>query len=98
MVSGPHAVLFGTEPLFRDHPKGEFPQVGRTLLTVFRSRAQQRRPHPTSWGAASAVCNECRQASVTVMLPRVAFEYGHTWWAFSTSARAVAASTFGMSA
>lgn len=34
VVSGPHAVLFGTEPLFRDHPKGEFPQVGRALLTV----------------------------------------------------------------
>ncbi|MFJ2769771.1 M14 family zinc carboxypeptidase [Streptomyces sp. NPDC087300] len=27
-------VLFGTEPLFRDHPKGVFPQVGRALLTV----------------------------------------------------------------
>jgi len=37
VVSGPHAVLFGTEPLFRDHPKGEFPQVGRALLTVSRS-------------------------------------------------------------
>ncbi|WP_327359324.1 M14 family zinc carboxypeptidase [Streptomyces sp. NBC_01304] len=24
--------LFGTEPLFRDHPKGVFPQVGRALL------------------------------------------------------------------
>ncbi|MDX3631304.1 M14 family zinc carboxypeptidase [Streptomyces europaeiscabiei] len=34
VVSGPNAVLFGTEPLFRDHPKGEFPQVGRALLTV----------------------------------------------------------------
>ncbi|WP_369237228.1 M14 family zinc carboxypeptidase [Streptomyces sp. R21] len=34
VVSGPHAVLFGTEPLFRDHPKGEFPQLGRALLTV----------------------------------------------------------------
>lgn len=34
VASGPHAVLFGTEPLFRDHPKGEFPQVGRALLTV----------------------------------------------------------------
>ncbi|MFJ4831314.1 M14 family zinc carboxypeptidase [Streptomyces sp. NPDC088747] len=34
VVSGPHAVLFGTEPLFRDHPKGQFPQVGRALLTV----------------------------------------------------------------
>ncbi|WP_447037207.1 M14 family zinc carboxypeptidase [Streptomyces sp. DSM 118878] len=27
-------VLFGTEPLFRDHPKGMFPQVGRALLSV----------------------------------------------------------------
>lgn len=34
VVSGPNAVLFGTEPLFRDHPKGEFPQVGRALLRV----------------------------------------------------------------
>ncbi|MER6131991.1 M14 family zinc carboxypeptidase [Streptomyces sp. NPDC001815] len=34
VVSGPRAVLFGTEPLFRDHPKGEFPQVARALLTV----------------------------------------------------------------
>jgi hypothetical protein len=34
VVRGPHAVLFGTEPLFRAHPKGEFPQVGRALLTV----------------------------------------------------------------
>ncbi|MEV7191312.1 M14 family zinc carboxypeptidase [Streptomyces sp. NPDC093510] len=29
-------VLFGTEPLFRDHPKGVFPQVGRALLSVGR--------------------------------------------------------------
>jgi hypothetical protein len=34
VVSGPHAVLFGTEPLFRDHPKGEFAQVARALLSV----------------------------------------------------------------
>ncbi|WP_406445782.1 M14 family zinc carboxypeptidase [Streptomyces sp. NBC_01613] len=34
VVSGPHAVLFGTEPLFRDHPKGELPQVGRALITM----------------------------------------------------------------
>ncbi|WP_019060325.1 M14 family zinc carboxypeptidase [Streptomyces prunicolor] len=34
IVSGPHAVLFGTEPLFRDHPKGELPQVGRALFTM----------------------------------------------------------------
>lgn len=39
VVSGPHAVLFGTEPLFRDHPKGEFPQLARALLTV--SQAQK---------------------------------------------------------
>ncbi|MEV7424475.1 M14 family metallopeptidase [Streptomyces sp. NPDC091212] len=29
---GVPVVLFGTEPLFRDHPKGLFPQVGRALL------------------------------------------------------------------
>ncbi|WP_053853087.1 M14 family zinc carboxypeptidase [Streptomyces sp. NRRL B-24085] len=34
VVSGPQAVLFGTEPLFRDHPKGEFAQVGRALFTM----------------------------------------------------------------
>lgn len=34
VVSGPQAVLFGTEPLFRDHPKGELPQVGRALFTM----------------------------------------------------------------
>ncbi|MET9381491.1 M14 family zinc carboxypeptidase [Streptomyces sp. NPDC002928] len=34
VVSGPHAVLFGTEPLFRDHPKGEFPQVGQALIAM----------------------------------------------------------------
>ncbi|MGJ5897211.1 M14 family zinc carboxypeptidase [Streptomyces niveiscabiei] len=34
VVSGPHAVLFGTEPLFRDHPKGEFPQVAQALFTM----------------------------------------------------------------
>ena len=34
VVSGPSAVLFGTEPLFRDHPKGEFAQVGRALFTM----------------------------------------------------------------
>lgn len=34
VVSGPRAVLFGTEPLFRDHPKGEFAQVGRALFTM----------------------------------------------------------------
>lgn len=34
VISGPHAVLFGTEPLFRDHPKGEFAQVGRALFSM----------------------------------------------------------------
>ncbi len=34
VVSGPQAVLFGTEPLFRDHPKGEFAQLGRALFTM----------------------------------------------------------------
>ncbi|WP_128381062.1 M14 family zinc carboxypeptidase [Streptomyces cavernae] len=34
VVSGSGVVLFGTEPLFRDHPKGEFAQVGRALITV----------------------------------------------------------------
>ncbi|WP_020116133.1 M14 family zinc carboxypeptidase [Streptomyces canus] len=34
VVSAPRAVLFGTEPLFRDHPKGEFAQVGRALFTM----------------------------------------------------------------
>ncbi|MGW2386751.1 M14 family zinc carboxypeptidase [Streptomyces sp. NPDC001658] len=34
VISGPGAVLFGTEPLFRDHPKGEFAQVARALFTV----------------------------------------------------------------
>ncbi|QIQ04968.1 M14 family zinc carboxypeptidase [Streptomyces liangshanensis] len=29
---GARVVLFGTEPLFRDHPKGVFAQVGRALL------------------------------------------------------------------
>ncbi|MFE0099997.1 M14 family zinc carboxypeptidase [Streptomyces sp. NPDC059009] len=31
-AGGAKVVLFGTEPLFRDHPKGEFAQVGRALL------------------------------------------------------------------
>ncbi|MET9454263.1 M14 family zinc carboxypeptidase [Streptomyces canus] len=34
VVSSRRAVLFGTEPLFRDHPKGEFAQVGRALFTM----------------------------------------------------------------
>ncbi|MEU1253777.1 M14 family zinc carboxypeptidase [Streptomyces chartreusis] len=34
VVSGPQAVLFGTEPMFRDHPKGEFAQVGRALFSM----------------------------------------------------------------
>lgn len=37
VVSGPGAVLFGTEPLFRDHPKGEFAQVGRALFSMART-------------------------------------------------------------
>ncbi|MEV4785079.1 M14 family zinc carboxypeptidase [Streptomyces tuirus] len=37
VVSGGSTVLFGTEPLFRDHPKGEFPQVARALFTVAHS-------------------------------------------------------------
>lgn len=35
-AGGTDVVLFGTEPLFRDHPKGAFPQVGRALLSVGR--------------------------------------------------------------
>ncbi|MGW7364724.1 M14 family zinc carboxypeptidase [Streptomyces sp. NPDC054841] len=31
-AKGARVVLFGTEPLFRDHPKGVFAQVGRALL------------------------------------------------------------------
>ncbi|WP_019886055.1 M14 family zinc carboxypeptidase [Streptomyces purpureus] len=31
-AKGAPVVLFGTEPLFRDHPKGLFAQVGRALL------------------------------------------------------------------
>ncbi|MFE2742816.1 M14 family zinc carboxypeptidase [Streptomyces scopuliridis] len=31
-AKGGSVVLFGTEPLFRDHPKGLFSQVGRALL------------------------------------------------------------------
>ncbi|MFB7497650.1 hypothetical protein ACFC09_23710 [Streptomyces sp. NPDC056161] len=35
VVSGPRAVLFGTEPPFRDHRKGEFaPQLPRALFAV----------------------------------------------------------------
>ncbi|MFF7307252.1 M14 family zinc carboxypeptidase [Streptomyces sp. NPDC008137] len=37
VVSGGKTVLFGTEPLFRNHPKGEFPQVARALFTVAHS-------------------------------------------------------------
>ncbi|GGT53031.1 hypothetical protein GCM10010256_07190 [Streptomyces coeruleorubidus] len=37
VVSGARTVLFGTEPLFRDHPEGEFPQVARALFTVAHS-------------------------------------------------------------
>jgi hypothetical protein len=38
VVSGSGVVLFGTEPLFRDHPKGEFAQVARALFTVAQAR------------------------------------------------------------
>ncbi|KOU57264.1 peptidase M28 [Streptomyces sp. MMG1533] len=38
VVSSSGAVLFGTEPLFRDHPKGEFAQVARALFTVANAR------------------------------------------------------------
>jgi hypothetical protein len=31
-AQGAPVVPFGTEPLFRDHPKGVFAQVGRALL------------------------------------------------------------------
>lgn len=31
-AGGARVVLFGTEPMFRAHPKGLFPQVGRALL------------------------------------------------------------------
>lgn len=34
VVSGPRAVPFGTAPLFRDHPKGEFAQLTRALFAV----------------------------------------------------------------
>ncbi|MEU6381270.1 M14 family zinc carboxypeptidase [Streptomyces sp. NPDC046909] len=34
VVSGRQSVLFGTEPLFRDHPKGELPQVAKALFSV----------------------------------------------------------------
>jgi hypothetical protein len=37
VVSGGRTVLFGTEPLFRAHPKGEFPQMARALFTVAHS-------------------------------------------------------------
>ncbi|MEU3848362.1 M14 family zinc carboxypeptidase [Streptomyces sp. NPDC029554] len=37
VVSGERTVLFGTEPLFRGHPKGEFAQVARALITVAHS-------------------------------------------------------------
>lgn len=33
-AAGSRVVLFGTEPLFRGHPKGVFPQVGRALFSV----------------------------------------------------------------
>ncbi|MFE4061577.1 M14 family zinc carboxypeptidase [Streptomyces sp. NPDC059096] len=33
-ATGARVTLFGTEPLFRAHPKGLFPQVGRALLAA----------------------------------------------------------------
>ncbi|MFJ2176197.1 M14 family zinc carboxypeptidase [Streptomyces sp. NPDC087851] len=33
-ATGARVTLFGTEPLFRDHPKGLFPQIGRALLAA----------------------------------------------------------------
>ncbi|MFD4559582.1 M14 family zinc carboxypeptidase [Streptomyces sp. NPDC058469] len=49
VVSGPRAVLFGTEPLFRDHPKGELPQVGRALFTMAHtSDGTRARAHASS--------------------------------------------------
>ncbi|MEV7086934.1 M14 family zinc carboxypeptidase [Streptomyces sp. NPDC093085] len=33
-ATGTRVTLFGTEPLFRDHPKGLFPQIGRALLAA----------------------------------------------------------------
>ncbi|MFD4635442.1 M14 family zinc carboxypeptidase [Streptomyces sp. NPDC058284] len=35
-AGGANVVLFGTEPLFRDHPKGMFSQIGQALLSVRR--------------------------------------------------------------
>ncbi|GGU16132.1 M14 family zinc carboxypeptidase [Streptomyces lateritius] len=37
-AQGAPVVLFGTEPLFRDHPKGVFAQVGRALLAGRQAR------------------------------------------------------------
>jgi hypothetical protein len=31
--AGTPVALFGTEPMFRAHPKGVFPQIGRALLS-----------------------------------------------------------------
>ncbi|MFC4011191.1 hypothetical protein ACFOY2_28470 [Nonomuraea purpurea] len=31
LLRGAAVVLFGTEPMFRNHPKGLFPQVARAL-------------------------------------------------------------------
>ncbi|WP_217206137.1 M14 family zinc carboxypeptidase [Streptomyces sp. AC550_RSS872] len=46
VVSGPGAVLFGTEPLFRDHPKGEFAQVARALLAMAHTTDTSRKRLP----------------------------------------------------
>jgi hypothetical protein len=37
VVRGGDTVLFGTEPLFRGHPEGEFAQVARAMFTVAHS-------------------------------------------------------------
>ncbi|MEW1833234.1 M14 family zinc carboxypeptidase [Streptomyces sp. NPDC088196] len=49
VISSRHAVVFGTEPLFRDHPKGELPQVGRALFTMAHTNDGTRaRAHASS--------------------------------------------------
>ncbi|MDH6215430.1 hypothetical protein [Streptomyces pseudovenezuelae] len=39
VAGGPQVLPFGTEPLFRDHPQGELPQVGRALFTMAHARS-----------------------------------------------------------
>src|SRR5439155_24092990 len=82
-----------------------------TCRSVVAGRAYAAEPHtdtaprPSGAEAASHVqgcglsrTQRVRQTSVTVMLPRVAFEYGQTWWAFSRRALAGSASTPGIRA